>query len=167
MTSIGEPITRVDGIAKVTGAAKYSAEFEVPDLAYGVLVTSTIPSGRVTGMNVAAARRAPGVIEILTSANAPKLPQGGKAAVKPPAGRVLSLLQDNLVHYNNQPIAVVVAESLEQAIYAGTLLEPRYQTDAAKLDFLAGFAAAHPSGHGKDPSDVPQGRSRRARPKRM
>jgi xanthine dehydrogenase YagR molybdenum-binding subunit len=159
MTSIGEPITRVDGIAKVTGAAKYAAEFEVPNIAYGVLVTSTIPSGRITGMNVAAARRAPGVIEILTSANAPKLPQGGKAAVKPPAGRVLSLLQDNLVNYNNQPIAVVVAESLEQAIYAGTLLEPRYQTDAAKLDFQAGFPAAHPSGHGKDPSDVSAGKA--------
>ena len=65
----------------------------------------------------AAARRAPGVLEILTSANAPKLPQGGKAAVKPPAGRVLSLLQDDLVHYNNQPIAVVIAESLEQALF--------------------------------------------------
>jgi xanthine dehydrogenase YagR molybdenum-binding subunit len=159
MTSVGQPITRVDGIAKVTGAAKYSAEFEVPHLAYGFMVTSTIPSGRITGMNVAAARRASGVIDILTSANAPKLPQGGKAAVKPPAGRVLSLLQDNLVHYNNQPIAVVVAESLEEAIYAGTLLEPRYQADAAKLNFEAGFSAAYPGGHGKDPSDVSAGKA--------
>jgi xanthine dehydrogenase YagR molybdenum-binding subunit len=159
MTSIGEPITRVDGIAKVTGTAKYAAEFEVPNLAYGVLVTSTIPSGRISGMNVAAARRAPGVIEIITTANAPKLPQGGKAAVKPPAGRVLSLLQDNLVHYNNQPIAVVIAESLEQALYASTLLEPRYQSDPAKLDFQAGFATAHPGGHGKDPSDVSAGKA--------
>jgi xanthine dehydrogenase YagR molybdenum-binding subunit len=126
MTAIGDPITRVDGHAKVTGKAKYSAEFAVPHLAYAVMVTSTIPSGRILSMGTSDAQHAPGVLAVMTSANAPKLPQGGKAAVHPPAGRVLSLLQDNLVHYNNQPIAVVVAETLNQALYASSLVTVRY-----------------------------------------
>ena len=157
MTVIGEPITRVDGRAKVTGAAKYSAEFPIPQLAYAVMVTSTVPNGRITQMQTTAARQSEGVLAVMTPANAQKLPQGGKAAVHPPAGRVLSLLQDDVVYYNNQPIAVVVAESLNQAIYAASLVKVRYQTQPAKLNFEAGFAAAHPGGHGKDPADVDAG----------
>jgi xanthine dehydrogenase YagR molybdenum-binding subunit len=157
MTAIGEPITRVDGRAKVTGAAKYSAEFQIPQLAYAVMVTSTIPNGRIQRMETATAQRAPGVLTVITPANAPKLPQGGKAAVHPPAGRVLSLLQDDLVHYNNQPIAVVVAETLNQALYAASLVRVRYQEEPAKLDFQAGFATAHPGGHGRDPAEISAG----------
>src|SRR5665213_1581068 len=111
MTTIGESIIRVDGKAKITGTAKYAAEFDVPNVAYAVMVLSTVGSGRITKMNTAQAQRAPGVITIMTPSNAPKLPEGGKAAVHPPAGRVLSLLQDDQVHYNNQPIALVVAET--------------------------------------------------------
>jgi xanthine dehydrogenase YagR molybdenum-binding subunit len=157
MTVIGESITRVDGRAKVTGAAKYAAEFQIPQLAYAVMVTSTIPNGRIQRMETAAAQRAAGVLTIMTPANAPKLPQGGKAAVHPPAGRVLSLLQDDLVHYNNQPIAVVVAETLNQALYAASLIRVRYQEEPAQLDFQAGFATAHPGGHGHDPAEVSAG----------
>jgi xanthine dehydrogenase YagR molybdenum-binding subunit len=157
MTAIGQPVIRVDGRAKVTGAAKYSAEFEIPNIAYAVMVTSTIANGHIRRMETAAAQRAPGVLTIMTPANAPKLPQGGKAAVHPPAGRVLSLLQDDLVHYNNQPIAVVVAETLNQALYAASLIHVRYQTESPQLDFEGGFATAHPGGHGSDPSDVAAG----------
>jgi xanthine dehydrogenase YagR molybdenum-binding subunit len=157
MTVIGESITRVDGRAKVTGAAKYAAEFEIPQLAYAVMVTSTIANGRIQRMDTGLALRATGVLTVMTPANAPKLPQGGKAAVHPPAGRVLSLLQDDLVHYNNQPIAVVVAETLNQALYAASLVQVRYQDQPAQLDFQAGFSSAHPGGHGKDPSEVSAG----------
>lgn len=157
-TTIGEPITRVDGRAKVTGVAKYAAEFEIPNLAYAVMVTSTIANGRVQGMDTAAAERAPGVLAVMTPGNAKKLPDGGKAGVKPPAGRVLSLLQDDTVKYNNQPIAVVVAETLNQAIYAGSLLGVRYQSAPAVLDFQKGFATSHAAGHGKDPADLSEGK---------
>jgi xanthine dehydrogenase YagR molybdenum-binding subunit len=157
MTVIGEPITRVDGRAKVTGKAKYAAEFQIPQLAYAVMVTSTIANGRIERMDTLAAQRAGGVLTVMTPANAPRLPQGGKAAVHPPAGRVLSLLQDDLVHYNNQPVAVVVAETLEQAIYAASLVRVRYQNQAAQLDFEAGFATAHPGGHGHDPAEISAG----------
>jgi xanthine dehydrogenase YagR molybdenum-binding subunit len=157
MTAIGEPVTRVDGVAKVTGTAKYAAEFQIPQVAYAVMVTSTIANGRIQRMETVAAQRAPGVLAVMTPANALKLPQGGKAAVHPPAGRVLSLLQDDLVHYNNQPIAVVVAETLNEALYAASLVQVRYQVQPAQLDFDAGFPTAHPGGHGKDPSDVEAG----------
>jgi xanthine dehydrogenase YagR molybdenum-binding subunit len=156
-TKIGEPVVRVDGHAKVTGAAKYAAEFEIPRVAYAVMVTSTIANGKITRMDTAAALASPGVLAVMTPANAPRLPQGGKAAVHPPAGRVLSLLQDTDVHYNNQPVAVVVAESLNEALYAASLVGIRYQAAPAVLDFAAGFPSAHPAGHGKDPADISAG----------
>jgi xanthine dehydrogenase YagR molybdenum-binding subunit len=121
------------------------------------MITSTISCGRIRSMFTAKAQRASGVLVILTPANAPKLPQGGKAAIHPPAGRVLSLLQDDLVHYNNQPIAVVVAETLNEALYAASLVEVKYEQDSPRLNFEAGFATAHPGSHGHDPADVSVG----------
>lgn len=157
MTAIGEPITRVDGKSKVTGTAKYAAEFDIPHLAYAVMVTSTIANGRIQRLETVRAQRAPGVLAVMTPANSPKLPKGGKAAVHPPAGRVLSLLQDDLVHYNNQPIAVVVAETLNQALYAASLIDVRYRREPGQLDFKGGFRTAHPGEHGHDPADVSAG----------
>jgi len=74
MSIIGNPLPRVDGRLKVPGGAKYSAEFAIPNLAYAVLLQSTIPSGRVTSMNITEAEHAPGVLAVMTPANAPKLP---------------------------------------------------------------------------------------------
>ena len=65
-TVIGEPLSRVDGVAKVTGAARYAAEFAPPDLAYGAIVQSTIAKGRVTELDTAAAEHAPGVLAVVT-----------------------------------------------------------------------------------------------------
>ncbi len=157
MTAIGDPVIRVDGHAKVTGAAKYSAEFDIPNLSHAVLVTSTIPNGRITSMMTVKAQNSPGVLLVMTPANALKHPQGGKAGVHPPAGRVLSLLQDNTVLYNNQPIGVVVAETLDQAMYPASLIEVKYQQEPPKLSFEAGMPDAHPGSHGKDPADVSEG----------
>jgi len=109
---IGSPIDRVDGALKAQGAARYAYEFDVAHLCHAVMVRSTVPSGTITGIDSAAAKRRPGVILVLTHENAQKLPQKGRAAVKPPAGRELSLLQDAMVRYNGEPIAVVVAESI-------------------------------------------------------
>src|SRR2546423_13844994 len=97
MTAIGEPLTRVDGRMKVTGGAKYTAEFQLARLAYAVLVQSTIPAGQIDHMDTTEAERAAGVIAVLKPGNAPRLAK--------PEDRI-SLLQDNLIHYNNQPIAV-------------------------------------------------------------
>lgn len=162
MTAIGDPLIRVDGHAKVTGAAQYAAEFDTPNVAHAVMVTSTIANGHITSMTTVKAQNAPGVVLVMTSANAPKLPQGGKAGVHPPAGRVLSLLQDNTVLYNMQPIAVVVAETLDQSLYAASLIDVKYQQETPKLDFEAGMPDAHPGSHGKDPADVSEGQLKQA-----
>ena len=155
-TKIGDPVTRLDGRAKVTGAAKYAAEFEVPNLAHAVMVTSTIASGKVLRIDTGAAERAPGIVAVMTPGNAPKLPDYGQAAVSPPAGRHMQLLQDANVYYNNQPIAVVVANSLNEAYAAASLLDVRYQENPPKLDFRAGFDQAH-SGKNKIPAQLSEG----------
>ena len=111
--TIGQPINRIDGPLKVSGRARFSAEFSADRIAYGVLVQSTVARGRITQMDTVAARRAPGVLYVMTHQNAPALPQKGTAGINPPAGRTLSLLQDDTVHYNgaseNERIAVEAA----------------------------------------------------------
>ncbi|MGN6389155.1 MAG: xanthine dehydrogenase family protein molybdopterin-binding subunit, partial [Burkholderiaceae bacterium] len=136
MSVIGKPIDRTDGRAKVTGAARYAAEFPVQRLAYASLVTSTVPHGRIAGIDTREAAAMPGVLLAMTHENAPRLPDDGQAgAGQPPAGRVLNLLQDDRVHYNNQPIAVVVADTLEHAQDAAGRVRVRYRSEDAVLDF--------------------------------
>jgi xanthine dehydrogenase YagR molybdenum-binding subunit len=154
----GQGIDRVDGKLKVCGRAPFAAEFQVPRVAHAVMVTSTVPSGRIIRMDVAAALAAPGVIAVLTPMNAPRLPQGGRPGVNPPAGRVLSLLQDDVVSYNNQPIAVAVADTLERAAQAARLVRVVYAPAEAKLDFGAARASAYaPPMANREPTDLSRG----------
>src|SRR4051812_9612423 len=115
-------MNRVDGALKVTGRAKFSAEFETPQVAYAVIVQSTIANGRIARMETHNAERAAGVLGILSPKNASKLP-GAETRI--------SVLQDDRISYNNQPIAVVVADSHEQAWHAATLIRVRYSTEPA------------------------------------
>ena len=136
MSLIGQPLSRVDGIRKVTGTATFSAEHKIARLAHAVLVTSTVPHGRITRVDSAEAEKMRGVISVMTHLNAPRLPSAGKAAAgQPPAGRVLNLLQDDRVHYNNQPVAVVVAETFEHAVDAARHVRMSYRADQATTDF--------------------------------
>jgi xanthine dehydrogenase YagR molybdenum-binding subunit len=137
VNSIGAPLDRVDGPLKVCGQAHYTGDLALPRMAHAVLVTSTIASGRVLRLDTGAAERAPGVVMVLTPLNAMRLPEAGKAAVQPPAGRVLALLQDDRVAYSQQPIAVVVAETIEQANGAAALVVAHYERTPARLDFAA------------------------------
>jgi xanthine dehydrogenase YagR molybdenum-binding subunit len=157
MSVIGKPLTRVDGRLKVTGAATYAAEFKIPNLTYAVIVQSTIPSGKIQSMDVSMAKRLKGVLAVMTPENAIKLPQQGRAAVNPPAGRVMSLLQDTDILYNNQPIAVVVAETLEQATHAASAVRVEYQASPAKLDFMGGFSSSYPPKKGRTPAEANRG----------
>src|SRR6266403_5870779 len=128
-TVIGQPLPRIDGRLKVTGTAKYAAEFARPKLAYGALIQSTIANGRVVKIDLSAARSAPGVIGILTRENAPHFrpyPDDLSRADAPGESRVP--LQDDEIHYAGQHLGVVVAESFEQATYAVSLVRVTYQT---------------------------------------
>jgi xanthine dehydrogenase YagR molybdenum-binding subunit len=145
MSVIGAPLTRVDGELKVTGKAKYSAEFHPSKLAYAVMVQSTIPAGRILDMDTAKAEGGKGIIAILRPGKVPKLAQPEKT---------LSLLQDDRVHYNLQPIAIVVADSLEQAKHGASLIRVRYDAAKPQLDFEAGFPASYPGSHTGIPGDM-------------
>jgi xanthine dehydrogenase YagR molybdenum-binding subunit len=145
---------RFEGIAKVTGKIKYAAEFSGPfskaDLAYAFIVQSTIPSGNIVSINRTTADRAPGVIAILTPFKAPKLNPGPP---QPPARRNLSLLQDTEVHYNGQPIAVVVAKSLDEAKAAAAMLQIKYAAKPARVSFKEHLGDARwPTNPGKEPA---------------
>jgi len=136
MNVTGQALSRVDGIRKVTGSATFAAEHKLPRLAHAVMVTSTIPGGRISAIDSAAAENMPGVLAVLSHRNAPRLPAGGKAAAgRPPAGRVLNLLQDDKVYYNRQPVALVVADTLEHAAAAARQVRVSYQAEPAVTDF--------------------------------
>jgi xanthine dehydrogenase YagR molybdenum-binding subunit len=134
---LGQPVSRVDGQLKVTGGARYAAEFDAgPELAYGVVVQSTITRGRIAVIDRTAAEAAPGVLAVLTPSNAPKLAyRPHKAGVDPTEGERLRVLQDDRVHHQGQPVALVVAETLEQATHGASLLRPTYHEAPAVTAF--------------------------------
>jgi len=127
MTNIvGQAITRVDGRDKVCGRATFAAEFEAAGMVHAVLLTSTIARGRIQQIDTQAAEAEPGVLAVITARNAMPLPDRGRAAIQPPTGRARSLLQDDSVSYNGEPIAIVVADTLERAAAGARLLRVRY-----------------------------------------
>ncbi len=127
MSPIGEPISRVDGRQKVTGSATYAAEFDAPGQAHAAVVRSTIAKGRVASIDTALAEKAPGVLAVLTHRNAPKLPYRPHKGVPVAAvGERLHVLQDDRVNHQGQPIALVIADTLEQANHAATLVRVTY-----------------------------------------
>ena len=151
--------TRYTALAKVTGKAKFVAEFKAPfhnqDLLYAYMVQSTIPSGTLASIDRTLAERAPGVVAVLTPFNAPKISVPPPA---PPARRNLTILQDTNVSYNGQPIAVVVAKSLVEARQAARLLKIKYNAEPAKLDFMGRLADARwPKNPGKEPAGNKRG----------
>ncbi|KPC58554.1 xanthine dehydrogenase family protein molybdopterin-binding subunit [Streptomyces chattanoogensis] len=129
--AIGQPTNRVDGRHKVTGGAHYSADMLLGSMAYAVLVGARVPSGRITGIDTDEARQAGGVLAILTHENLPRIaaqpPLIPSLAGMPAPGQTFFPLQDEVVHYAGQPVAVVVADTLERAQHAGALLRVSYE----------------------------------------
>lgn len=140
-SSIGQPLTRRDGVLKVTGAATYAADNHPDGMLYAVLAVASIARGRVAAMDVAAAKAHPGVVDVMTPSHKPALAQDPDAKDGPFIFR-LDLLQNDTVRYANQPIAVVIGETLEAATEAATLLAPRYEAEPARvtLDDADSFA---------------------------
>jgi xanthine dehydrogenase YagR molybdenum-binding subunit len=134
---IGAPISRLDGPFKVTGAARFAAEFPMPDLVYAALAYSTIAKGRLTALDVSAAESAPGVVLVMTYRNAPRMKPGPVflTAAKAAAGDDLPIMQDDQIHWNGQPIAVILAETQEQADHAKSLIRATYAADPAITRF--------------------------------
>lgn len=136
--AIGQPLSRVDGPAKVTGTARYAAEFRPPQMAHAALVLSTAPKGRITRIETAAAKRAAGVRAVITHRNAPRLPYNEmpqRPPVDPQSGDQLRVFQGPEILFSGQPVAVVVADTPEQADHAASLVRVTYETAPAVTEF--------------------------------
>jgi xanthine dehydrogenase YagR molybdenum-binding subunit len=135
---IGQPIRRVDGRAKVTGAAKYAAEYNAPDLVYGVVVSSTIAKGKITRIDVADALRQPGVLQVFTHENVPNLASFDRSYRDRmgPVGSPFRPLHDAQIKFSAQPVALVVAETFELARYAASLVRVEYQREPHATDLI-------------------------------
>lgn len=130
-SNAGQPLTRRDGVLKVTGQATYAADNHPDGMLYAVMVPAAIARGRVTALDVAAAKAHPGVVEVITPANRPPLARSPDQKL----GMFdfnIEVLQDDSVRYPNQPIAVVVAETLEAATEGVALLNPQYDALPAR-----------------------------------
>ncbi len=148
--AVGAPLDRVDGRLKVTGGARYSADMPVADAAYAVLIMSTVARGKIAKIDASEAEALPGVLRVITPANALALPGAADVQAKPvsgkkpvqtdakkaPTDRQLSLLQNTDVLYQNQPVGIVVADTFERAAYAASLVKYEYdsQTPRTEID---------------------------------
>ena len=135
-TYIGTDLSRVDGRAKVTGAAKYAAEFNTPGLAHASLVTSTIPKGRIARIDASEALAVEGVIDVLTHQNRPPMASADSAYGDEvaPEGSPFRPLYDDRIWFSGQPIALVVAEESEIARFAASLVRMEYTKAAHVTD---------------------------------
>jgi xanthine dehydrogenase YagR molybdenum-binding subunit len=143
-SSIGQPLTRRDGILKVTGAARYAADNHPPELLHAVLAVSSIARGRVAFLDLDAAMAHPGVVAVMTPANRPPLADDPDAKTNPFMLRI-DALQSDRVRYAGQPIAVAIAETLEAATEAAALLAPRYEAEPARVGLDADAAFVPPA----------------------
>lgn len=138
-SNVGQPRSRADGIAKVTGAATFAADNLPPNVLHAALATAPVARGRVAAMDVAAARAHPGVVEVWTPANRPPLAQHPDDKPTPFSFRI-EALQDDRIRYAGQPVALVLAETPEAAAEGARLLAPVCEAEPPRL----GFDAAAP-----------------------
>jgi xanthine dehydrogenase YagR molybdenum-binding subunit len=131
-SNIGQPLTRRDGVLKVRGEARYAADNHPPGMLYAVMAVAGIARGRVAFLDVQAAKSHPGVVDVMTSTHKPPLAEDPDAKTNPFMFR-LDLLQNDGVRYANQPIAVVIAKTLEAATEGAALLSPRYEELPARV----------------------------------
>jgi xanthine dehydrogenase YagR molybdenum-binding subunit len=155
-SNIGQPLTRRDGVLKVTGTARYAADNHPPGMLYAVLAVSSIARGRVASLDVEAAKAHPGVVAVMTPANKPALAQDPDERSDPFMFR-LDVLQSDRVRYANQPIAVVIAQTLEAATEGAVLLAPRYEIEPARVGLDAAESFVPPGVGVGNPAEVHRG----------
>ena len=134
---VGTPVSRLDGRFKVSGTAQFAAEFPLDGMLYAAMAFSTVARGRITALETASAEAAPGVALVMTHQNAPRMKPLPffMMAPKAAAGDNLPIMQDEQIHWNGQPIAVVLADSQEQADHAASLIRATYAAEAATTAF--------------------------------
>jgi xanthine dehydrogenase YagR molybdenum-binding subunit len=161
---LGTQVSRLDGPLKVKGAARFSAEFSMEGLAYAAVAFSTIAKGRIASLDVSEAETAPGVVLVMTYRNAPRMQPPPPFMSQPKAAGADDhpVMQDDRIHWNGQPVAVVLAETQEQADYAKTLIDIRYDAEPAKTVFENAKPDAKPASFQGEPLLVKIGDAERA-----
>ena len=135
----GKPVSRVDGYAKVTGGARYAAEYNTPDLLYGYVVSAGIPRGEIIRINDAEALAVKGVQKVFTHENVPSLAWFDRSYKDQDSvgGSPFRPLHSNKIVYNMQPLALVVADTFETARYAASLIQIEYESDGESVTNLS------------------------------
>ncbi|QAY76317.1 xanthine dehydrogenase family protein molybdopterin-binding subunit [Sphingosinicella sp. BN140058] len=139
---VGAPVSRIDGPLKVSGAAPFAAEFPMADMVYAAIAYSNIARGRISELDVGAAEAAPGVVLVMTHRNAPRLKPTPLFMSDPKAagGDSVPVLQDDRIYWNGQPIAIVLADTQEQADHAKSLIRATFEAAPAATDLDAAKA---------------------------
>jgi xanthine dehydrogenase YagR molybdenum-binding subunit len=151
---VGTAVSRLDGRFKVSGTAHFAAEFPLDGMLYAALAFSTVARGRIATLDVAAAEAISGVRLVMSHLNAPKIKPLPffLAAPKAAAGDNLPIMQDDTIHWNGQPIAVVLAETQEQADHAATLIQATYAEEGSTTGFeQAKSEGRHPASFAGEP----------------
>ncbi|MBS0026974.1 xanthine dehydrogenase family protein molybdopterin-binding subunit [Chitinophaga sp. 22321] len=144
----GQSMDRVDGRLKVTGGARYFADHQPDGLLYAALVCSPVSSGTIKSVNATLALRAPGVVDVVSHLNAPRVPAYQES--KPGAKDGLKIFKDDRIYSNGQPVAIVVANTLERAVYAASLVEVQYNQETHYTDMNASMDKAFQNSRMKD-----------------
>jgi xanthine dehydrogenase YagR molybdenum-binding subunit len=150
----GTPTSRVDGHAKVTGAAKYAGEFSAPDLAYGDLVTSSIAKGRILSIDISEAMSIPGVVAVLSHKNRPPMANNDRAYkddTAPESGSPYRPLYDDRIMFSGQPVAIVLAEDWETAHFAAARVRVEYEKEEHVTDMKQKLDQTQPAGNEPKP----------------
>jgi xanthine dehydrogenase YagR molybdenum-binding subunit len=157
---IGAPLDRVDGRLKVTGAATYAAEHKLAGLAYAAQAVTTIARGRIARLDASAAEAAPGVLAVITHLNAPTFPTlTGFLTGQGAANQTVLPLRDDRIHHAGQCVAVVVAETPEQAQEAARLVQVEYEAETPRAEIEHHLDEAYPPApfYGGVPPDAVRG----------
>lgn len=157
---IGTAVSRVDGPLKVRGAAPFAAEFEESRMVFAAVAYSTIAKGRIRSLDTSEAESAPGVVLVMTHRNAPKMKPTPPFLSSPKAcgPSDLPIMQDDAIHWNGESVAVVLAETQEQADYAKSLIRVSYEEEHAVVAFEEAKAHARfPESVLGEPSTIEKG----------
>ncbi len=152
---LGAPLDRVDGRLKVTGQATYAYEHNIPNAVYGALVVSPIANGSIRSIDTSRAEKAAGVLLVLSHQNAPRLAKAQQSGKPPGPGEAWQALQDNMIHYAYQPVALVVANTCTQARAAAKLVELQYDVRRPETDIdsrMSQLYTPEKAGGGGDPA---------------
>lgn len=141
--ALGKAVSRVDGPLKVEGKARFAGEFVMPGMLYAALAYSSIARGRIATLDTAAAEAAPGVRLVMTHRNAPPM-----NPPPPGFGSTLPVMADDQIHWNGEPIAVVLADTHDQAQHAASLIRVTYHV----LPAITAFAEA--KRHARTPANI-------------